>query len=296
MQALVLLLCLLAPPVGEGDSESAQKPNSKLNPLRQFYRDDAVKYQFERSELDGSKLDLQPQPIMSWANDDDWSGDVFVWTHGKRPAVVGCILSGPADNNQRLVFHEFHLLSDQPIKPVNMQTRRRWQPKSGLEVTAIPGAPEPARSANGRLTQMRELSRQFSAHMRADSDWELRQLSQPLYRYDVAKANGPVIDGALFAYVWTKGTDPEVILLIEARRNDKGEKWYYAPVRFSNRPVWLKHEGKEVWHVDSHAEPEGNASDLIYTTAYSDTVPTPATKEKPKAEAPEEKPGKNSDR
>ena len=48
-----------------------------------------------------------------------------------------------------------------------------------------------------RLTQMRELSRTFTAHMAADGDWELRLLPTPLYRYPTAKAG--VVDGALFA-------------------------------------------------------------------------------------------------
>ena len=41
---------------------------------------------------------------------------------------------------------------------------------------------------------------------------ELRLLPKPLYRYE-PKA-GPVIDGAVFAFVM--GTDPESLLLIEA--------------------------------------------------------------------------------
>lgn len=285
------MLCLLAPPVAEGDAkDKAANPN--LEALRQLYREDAVKYDFHRSEQDGAKLNLR-EPIFSWFNDDDWSGDVFLWTHNKRPAVIGCILSGPADNNQRIIFHEFHLLSDQPIAAATMQTNRRWQPKSGLEVKPIPNAPAPAKTAARRLTQMRELSRQFTAHMRAESDWELRALTQPLYRYDVEKEKATVIDGALFTYVWTKGTDPEVILMIEARRTTAGEAWYYAPIRFSNRPVWLLHDGKEVWRVEDHREPEGGSTDQLYTTAYSSTVPTPVKEVPAKSEKLEETPRKN---
>jgi hypothetical protein len=45
--------------------------------------------------------------------------------------------------------------------------------------------------------------------------WELRLLPKPLYRY--ASRSQKVLDGALFAYVWTRGTDPEWLLLLEAR-------------------------------------------------------------------------------
>jgi hypothetical protein len=96
-------------------------------------------------------------------------------------------------------------------------------------------------------------------------------LPQPLFRYGDDQSN--VIDGALFAYVWTKGTDPEVILMLECRKTEGSLTWNYAPARFSNRTVWLKHDGREVWRAESHREPPGNVADLIYTTAYARTIP-----------------------
>jgi hypothetical protein len=85
--------------------------------------------------------------------------------------------------------------------------------------------------------------------------------------------HGDVIDGALFCYVWTKGTDPEVILLVECRRTDGELAWYYAPVLFTNRAVWLKHDDREVWHADPHQEPAGKLTTQIYTTAFARSIP-----------------------
>jgi hypothetical protein len=214
------------------------------------------------------------KPIMRWANDDDWSGDVFVWTHGGRPEVIGCILSGPGE--KRPVFHEFHLLAARPIAAADLQTRRRWEPKEGLAPSPVPDAATPAATAAARLTQMRKLSREFVAHMSADGEWELRLLPQPLFRYGGGDNEADVVDGGLFAYVWTKGTDPEVILLLEARRTEGGLAWHFSPVRFSNRPVWLHHQDKEVWRVESHREPTEGHTPLIYTTAYARHIPQSA--------------------
>ena len=50
--------------------------------------------------------------------------------------------------------------------------------------------------------------------------------------------------------MWTAGTDPELLLVIEARRTDQDTRWYYAPARFTNREVWLKYRDKEVWRAD----------------------------------------------
>src|SRR5262249_43060721 len=149
----------------------------------------------------------------------------FVWTHAGRPEVIGCILSGPPNQGRRTMFHEFHLLADKPIAPADLQTRRRWQPAEGLAIVPVPEAPPPADTAAGRLTQMRQLARDFIPHMQADGSWELRLLPQPLYRYgsdDQSAEKSPVIDGALFTYVWTKGTDPELVLLLESRTTEKG--------------------------------------------------------------------------
>jgi hypothetical protein len=59
----------------------------------------------------------------------------------------------------------------------------------------------------------------------------MRLLPRPLYRYDVKPGpdSGGVIDGALFAYVTTKSTDPEIFLLLEANKSNTGApQWQYA--------------------------------------------------------------------
>jgi hypothetical protein len=273
MYLLGITLCLLAQPAGEAKAEPAPAVSESIQKL---YRQDAEKYVFETGAEKPQALKLVEKPIMRWSNDDDWSGDVFMWTDKGVPAVVGCILSGPSGETNRIVFHEFHLLADKPLAPVELLTKRKWQPKEGLTRIPLADAPKPAPTAAARLTQMRQLTRKFTAHMEADGIWELRLLSQPLFHYGDEK--GEVVDGALFAYVWTKGTDLEVILLLECRKHAKELVWTYAPVRFSNRQVWLKNDGKEVWRVAGHKEP-GTTTDLIYTTAYARTAPKDSAKE-----------------
>jgi len=270
-------MCLLAEPSSDGAAKPAQ---SATEYLRAEYLTDAEKYEFGSGDEQAQRLELVAKPVMTWANDDDWSGDVFVWMHKGQPAVIGSILAGPAGTANRNVFHEFHLLAEKPIAGADLQTHRRWQPAEGLVRTIITDAPKPAANAPARLTQMRQLSREFSAHMEASGAWELRLLTQPLFRY--GDAHGSVVDGALFAYVWTKGTDPEVILMLECHKTDAGLAWLYAPVRFSNRSVWMRRQAREIWRVESHKEPSDKNTTLLYTTAYARTMPRAA----PPAEAP----------
>jgi hypothetical protein len=268
MSWLVFAACLFAQ---SGDAEGAARAGESLAPidrLRQVYQQDAQKFSF--FDADQAALPLLGHPILRWSQDDDWSGDVFLWTSGGVPAVVGCLLSGPQPDGKRIFFDEFHLLAEKPIAPSDFPSGRRWQAAEGLKREPLPEAPAPAMSAAARLTQMRRFARDFTAHMEADGVWQLRLLPQPLYRY--GDPAGPVADGALFAYVWTKGTDPEVILLLECRRTADGLAWFFAPVRFSSRGVWLRRDGAEVWRVESHREPAGSSTDQIYTSAYSRTA------------------------
>jgi hypothetical protein len=237
MYSLVFLLCLTGQiDAREGEAPAEPPTGGAIEYLRGQYRNDAEKYTFHADAERKHELALIEKPIMRWSSDDDWSGDVFVWAHDGRPCVIGCLLSGPSGETNRIAFHEFHLLAEKPIAPAELKTSRQWQPAEGLPRIAIEDAPSPAGTAAGRLTQMRQLAREFTAHMKADSDWELRLLPQPLFRYaeskdgelKVGEEKSNVVDGALFTWVWTKGTDPEVIVLLECRRSDAGIAWHFA--------------------------------------------------------------------
>lgn len=274
-----LLLAASSPAMGE-ESQAEAKPRADFAYLNEIYREEAEKHVFYRDAEHRAPLKLVDHAIMHWNNEGTWSGDVFVWTHAGRPEVIGCMLSGPADGGKRNVFDEFHLLAEAPIAPAELQTRRRWAPEAGLKLVPVPAADPPAATAPARLAQMRKISRRFTAHMQADTPWELRLLTQPLFRY--GKEESEVLDGALFAYVWTLGTDPELILLLECRRGDQGLGWHYAPVQFTNREAWLKCDGREIWRIEPHQEPQGGVNAGLYTTAYSRTVSDRNPNQEPK--------------
>jgi hypothetical protein len=127
-----------------------------------------------------------------------------------------------------------------------------WTPEAaGIDLTPIAGAPGPARSAPQRLAQMHELTHDFSASTKDDKvrNWELRLLTQPLYRY---KSTDPdVLDGALFAFVTSAGTDPEALLVLEARKTRATDApvWHHAVARFTDLNLWVRHKGKEVFYA-----------------------------------------------
>jgi len=273
MRALVLVVAPIACLAARGEDPPREK--EAPNPVREQYQLAAKKYEFFLDKDKKVPLTFEPKPIFSWAQDDDWTGDVFVWTAKGRPHVIGCILSSPG-KTERATTHEFHTFSPDPIAPAEMAAKYRWAPEKGIEFKKLDGAP--AAKAADRLPQMRAIARDFRAFMQADGKWELRLLPQPIHRYQPTE--GPVIDWALFTWVWTKGTDPEVIVAVECHRTDKGLEWRYAPLRFSNRELWLKNGDDEVWRVPVHRENRDDPYTGVYTTRYAGEI-QPAPKKNP---------------
>ncbi len=114
---------------------------------------------------------------------------------------------------------------------------------------------------------MRNLARQFSASVSDDQfgRQQLRLLSKPLYRY--GKAGSPVLDGAIFAFA--KGTNPEVMVLIEAVREASDDyMWRYAPARMSGRECELKQEDQVVWKLPSSPSRDSTREDTYFNEIF----------------------------
>lgn len=234
------------------ESPERQAETNKSAWLHEIYLREASGYEFYLDAEKRQKLQLRHEPVMRWTSGGDYHGEVYVWTHQGRAEVVGCIFSGPRGDGGRHIMHEFHSLASQPL----VAGERRgsgWQPQEiGITLEPIADAPEPAKGAAQRLTQMRDLARRFRAYVaRENTTWELRLLPQPVYRYESTDVDSPVVDGAVFAHVWTTGTDPEILLIIEARRTDRGVRWHFAPARFTNREVWVKYQDREIWRAEA---------------------------------------------
>ena len=92
---------------------------------------------------------------------------------------------------------------------------------------------------------MRAIARRFSVidnwGIKDPTDWQLRLLTTPLYRYE--SNDDDVVDGALFGYVLTS---PEALLLLEARKTDKGLTWHYAVSRFTRFGVRFSLDGQQI--------------------------------------------------
>jgi len=252
MNGATILLLLLAA-TGQQAVEGTQKgqgAKAKSQRLLELHTNDAASYSISRDVGRTQKLELRREPVYRWTNPTRVGGqvgEVFVWTYRGRPEVVGSIFSHPTGDGRRVICHELHSLS-LAVLVVERDAPEQWVPQAaGVDLKPLEGAPSPARTAAQRLAQMRSLAREFIGRSLSDQGqaWELRLLPQPLYRYE--STDPDVSDGALFTLVSSAGTDPEIILVLEARKTQSGPQWVYGAARFSDMNLRLKHKGQDVW-------------------------------------------------
>jgi hypothetical protein len=193
-------------------------------------------------------LTLQKSPILKWSNANDGSlfGSVELWTAAGRPAAVASFYRWYVD--QEKVHAEFKSLSPGPLQATR-DGETAWDASSSdIKFQLLKHDSSPSDSPQQRLRQMREIARRFSAavHPPGAGNTSLRLLTQPLYRYEQAPAE--VIDGALFAFA--QGTDPEVLLLLEAQETPAGAVWNYAIARLNMYELSVMLDEKEVWRIE----------------------------------------------
>lgn len=192
----------------------------------------------------------QALTALRWANNTRGSEDgvTVLHVHGGLPLAAECIYPWAG----RLEC-DFESLSRKKIV-ARRDGQVVWQPQtSGLAFADLPGAAAPESTRPLRLRQMKSLAERFQATLlgwKADSSdrEELRRLSRPLYRYE--PKDGPIVDGAVFGFVM--GTDPEVLLLLEAVSNEAAagaRTWQYAFARRTSGELEGRLDAKVVWNA-----------------------------------------------
>jgi hypothetical protein len=186
---------------------------------------------------------MSEQPLLRWTDPtrEFSDGGLWAWRVSGRPvAVVGI----------ELYFHwslEFVSLSTGLVKAE--ESGVHWAPRTGgVAFKEIPEAPAPAADEAGRLRQMRDLAKRFVAREYwvggNGQHYALRLLPRPVDRYSDPRSG--VVDGGLF--IFAHGTNPEVLLMVEARRSGDGPaRWSFAAAPLSHAEVVLKIGLQDVW-------------------------------------------------
>jgi len=264
---------------GSAKTKAEPKPAATENQKAlDDFKADAEELVFRLASRPGDKLALRSEPLLHWGNParTGEDGAVFVWMLDGRPEVIASIFTYrlPTAIHRK---HEYHSLAAGPLT-AEFHGQRVWAPKAaGVTFRPLPDAPDPAPSGRNRLSQMKALAREFSARLEdmEGQKSDLRLIAQPLIRYEPKDKN--ILDGALFAF--SIGTDPEVILLLEARTEKGQSVWQYAFARYHYVHLWAAHKGQEVWHVDALPDITGldigspRYQDSVYATYHTKRTP-----------------------
>jgi hypothetical protein len=257
-------------PAADPDTDLAKK-------MLPIYVKEVETYSVAVESAPTQQLELKKEPVFEWLNParNTQQGAVFLWLHDGRPAALACIFSCPHEKLPgRRINHELHALDPEKLV-VKREQHNQWKPQAGFARQVLPDAEAPAETPGARLIQMRRFAQQFSGHTidRDAQRWELRLLRTPLYRYPAAKTG--VVDGALFTLLSTAGTDPEVLLVIEAKESAGKMRWEYACGRFSDLELRVFRKDKEVYtSIPSEKNPFSHDPLHLYRI-YSEKVVTP---------------------
>jgi hypothetical protein len=243
---------LLAHCISAGEEPTA--PEAERDKQVQLLIDATVR-QYRLLPASSAQKPLEPQVAIRWRNptrSGQGNAILVLWIHDGRPAAAASVFA------QAQLCHEFISLSRSAGLVAHEGDELVWAPSvAGVEFQQMEDAPTPDKSPIVRLRQMKELVGRFSATL---TGWkssesrreELRLLPRQLYRYDVkaAEATHPDLrDGAVFAFV--QGTDPEVLLLLEAvAEDDRRLGWQYAFARATSGGLEAQLDGKLVWKVE----------------------------------------------
>jgi hypothetical protein len=193
---------------------------------------------------------LHAEPLLRWSNPTAGSvyGEVYLWHDEGRPAAVASI------------FRWYHPFKDGTVEIVSLSPspveareadKVQWECReAGVSYNLMKDMKAPATNRTGRLLQMRDLARRFTAELQDSRSGErvtreLRLLNHPLHRYESPRHK--IADGALFAFA--EVTDPEVIVMIEAVAGEAGEPglaWRYALARMNNHELDVQLDGRAV--------------------------------------------------
>jgi hypothetical protein len=105
---------------------------------------------------------------------------------------------------------------------------------------AVPDTDQPAETARARTSQIKTIKDRFSGRLGGADEKqgaETRTIPKAIFEYADPQTKLPL--GAIFGMNST-GTNPDVLLLIEARNDDSGKlRWHYAHARRTDASVRL---------------------------------------------------------
>lgn len=191
--------------------------------------------------------ELSPHLALVYADAARQTSDstLWLWTEDGRPRAMTTIEYYPRRSADKSWSFEFASLSQHPLTMIHFDAERWHLEKPGETDEVIPSAGAPSENRIRRLQQMKQIARRFRAITIADDSGrtELRLLPNPVYRSPESETDAA--DAAVF--VFSYGTNPEVILLVESVTTDTEAEWRYSLAPATSIDIVVTLDGTEIW-------------------------------------------------
>lgn len=205
------------------------------------------------SRAEGPQLKLIATPVFRY--DDQprrfLDATMWVWTDGVRPVAFEKVEAMINRDTYKPQWGYCFTSVSENLLSVTWSAERRFESKEpGVTFQVVADAPAVAERDTTRKRQARELARGFSARAVLDPSrndtQELRLLPTPIFEYPDPRTNQFL--GAVFGFS-TNGTNPDLLILFEVRKNKQKTEWHFAPARMTSGGVTLTFRDKKVWET-----------------------------------------------
>lgn len=236
---------------GDEKQQEQQQRERLLAKMRELAKQTQVRFvQSERKPL------LVETPVFRYDDKPRHFLDatLWVWTEQGRPVafqkVEAMEVTSPAWQ------YCFTSVANELLE-VEWGKGRRFQSTSkGIEFRPLAEAPAVAAGASQRKRQARELAREFSARIVTDpmdkQSEAMRLLTTPIYEYSDPQSKKFL--GAVFGLT-TSGTNPDLLLLLEARGEVEPLLWNYAVARMTSGGLSVHFGKTQVWQAEYISPP-----------------------------------------
>lgn len=192
---------------------------------------------------------LVEKPVFRYADQPRFLVDatLWTWTVEGRPVAFQKIEAGGPEGGPYWQYC-FSSLAEGKIEAQWKDIRKFRATEPGVTYRPVPDALAVASRGTERRRQIRELARTFSARIvpnpGRDEDQEMRLLTTPIFEYD--EPDTKLLRGAVFGYS-TNGTNPDLLVVFEAREHMDKLAWHYAPARMTIGAITVSYGKKKVW-------------------------------------------------
>lgn len=220
---------------------------------------------------DGALAELRTTPLIHYSDQirNLPESTLWVWQIDQVP-VLFCKVERMENKQTGAVTWQYCCVPTSLDKAdVTWKRDYRWRAKDpGFKWVAVADMAVPHRQEGVRLTQLRDIARNFVGEVTGGpgaGSQQSRLLPRPLHRF--ASPETKVVDGAVFGLT-SNGTNPDVLLIVEALKEPvDGSSWRYAVVGMTGDEVSVKFKNKSVWSKPYTRSPGDHKSWLWYLSA-----------------------------